>query len=196
MPELPRDRRTWLLAGLATTAVLLMLLVQFLPWATLNANVSSVTASADADTWQASFTATGFGRTTSQSRGWYNASFDPQGGITQVRVAAPLTVLGLLGAAACVTFILLTRPRWALIAALAAAVVIALAAVLMMLGLNDLFDGKQSWSLSVWLSWTAALASAGAGLVGLLQMRRPDQPTPAPAMMPAETVVIPTPKAK
>ncbi|MEK6986288.1 MAG: hypothetical protein AABX89_07895 [Candidatus Thermoplasmatota archaeon] len=151
--------------GYLIAALTLSVLVQVTPWATLNAEVATVTASAQAGTYQASFQASGFGRTTSETRSWFNATFDDQSGIAQVRGAIPFAALTPLALAAGLV-LALRRNRTGSVVALTSAIVLAsIAAILMTSGLNDLFDGQQEWAAAMWFTWLAALLAAASGLL-------------------------------
>lgn len=179
--------------GYLVTALTLSVLVQVTPWATLDAEVATVTASAQAGTYQASFQASGFGRSTSETRSWFNATFDDQSGIGQVRGAIPFAALTPL-ALAVGLLLALRSNRIGALAALAAAVLLApISALLMTSGLNDLFDGQQVWAAAMWFTWLAALLAAASGL--LLFLQRPaasgdldfvSSPLPPPAPAPSD----------
>ena len=166
----------WTAMGLAGLAFLLLLVVQFIPFATFTTSFFGATADADAYAWEAKFRAEGFGEESSEQTNWYDNDFDDDDGIGMVRAAAPLLVAGLaVSLAAAILF--LRMPAGGAVASFVAAVLVGGGVFLMARGITALFDDQQEWAIGFYLAIAAAVLAFAAGILGLLANR---QAAPAP----------------
>lgn len=168
----------WTALALCGVAFLLLLVVQFIPFAGFTTSFFGATADADAYAWEAKFRAEGFGEESTEQTSWYDNDFDDDDGIGMVRAAAPLLAAGLVVSVLAVIF-LLRIPAGAGAAALVAAMLTGLGVFLMARGIGELFDDQQDWAVGFYLAIAAAVLCAVAGVLALVGGQRSAQPPSA-----------------
>lgn len=168
MSQLPPLR--WAAIGLAGFAFVLLLLVQFVPFASFTETIGTVTAEADAYAWEGKFRAEGFGEDRREETSWYDNDFDDDDGIKNVRAAAPLLLAGCI-LALVAAFAPLRMPAVGAGAAALSAVVSAVGIYLMAKGVDRLFEDQQEWDVGFYFAIVASVLAAAAAVLGLLSRR-------------------------
>ncbi len=172
----PMKTTSSVLAGLA---VILLVLVQFLPWATFETSSSSEGGSfggfdfpgfdfdfqAWAHTWGVEQEVNG----QSSDEGWYDNDFDDTDGIGQIRTAIPMllaaTVVVFAGALLSATIKGAAGP----ITTLAGGVLLVIATVLFATGVNTAWDDVGfDWHVSFYFAITACLLVIAGGVMALI----------------------------
>lgn len=176
----PLKTTTFTLAGVA---VLLLIAVQFLPWATFEASGSTpdfnfggfgiegsdYRTEVEANTWdQDVTTSTNGGSERTSDESWYDDSQDDAAGITQMRAAIPIllvaTVAVLVGG-----LLVMANPTMGSVIAIIGGTVLTAAVILFAVGLNLRWDDvAYEWSLSFYFAITACACAIASGVTGLM----------------------------
>ena len=160
--------------ALAAVGAVLLVVLQFVPWATFEQSGFGGSFTAEMRTWERSFHGSGFGFSGSDSTGWYDGDADDDEGVGLIRAAIPLLLAGL--AAGVLGLLLTATSRGAVggILTLVAALAAATGTVLFIVGIdrnfNDL-DADYTWSAGFYLAILGSTALLAAGITGVAAPR-------------------------
>lgn len=152
-------------------AFVALLVIQFnVPWGTTEASGFGASSERTARTWGEDQSASAFGFSGSDSRGWFDGGWedDEQNAVNQLRFAAPL-----LMAAAIVllvgSILALAMPGGSgAIVALIGAVLAAGAAAMYYIAIDDLYNTDVAWQVGFFVAIGGAVLGLAGGVVGLL----------------------------
>lgn len=156
-------------AALAALSLVMLIAVQFVPWATATTSAFGFTAKATVTTWEAEMDASGFGSDGSDSHGWYSDDADDADGIDQIRMAIPF-ILGALVLALVATLLgfLMAGAGGPIVTLIAALAAIA-GTVMFAMGVDSFFgDTNYDWAASFYLAIAASTMLLVGGIVGLV----------------------------
>lgn len=158
---------------LALVALVCLVLVQFLPWGTQSQSSGGARAEVTAYTWESEMTASFLGTSSSESHGWYSSEWDDadddqKSAVTQIRIAIPILLAGLvLTAAGGLLFFLAGGGAGAIVTTIASLATVA-ATWLFAASLDDLFEGNQEWGASFYLAIVGSGLALLGGILGLV----------------------------
>lgn len=158
------------LAAALTAAVgaLCLVMVQFLPWASVSGSALGATFEQTSYTWktdaEGSFGGFGSG---SESHGWYDSEADDADGIGQIRTAIPFLLAGLVVTAiGAVLGFGRTGPGGVVM--LVGGLVSLAGLVLFAMGTDTLYDGDQDWGASYYLAIAGTALAILGGVLALM----------------------------
>jgi Flp pilus assembly protein TadB len=163
-------------AILVGAAALLLLLVQFLPWAVAEESGGGSSMEATAYLWEVEVEydinlegfGAGFSDSGKESQDWYDDDTDEADGVGNVRASIPMFLVGLVGAAVAVLLMFLLPARVGGVVALACATVLVVAFILYTTGVNEVFDGDQDWHVSFFFGLAGIILLIIGGVVALV----------------------------
>ena len=168
-----------LAAALSGLAVVLLVVVQFTPWASYHLDGGSFTfpggaisgsdSDIDAKTWEVKYSSNGGSDTSS----WYDSDNNDADGIGQIRAAIPILLVGLVAGLAAMIVGLTVKGVVGPILALVAGLVTAAGIVLFAMGISSMWDGLDyQWVAAFYLAIAAAAALVIGGVLGLASGNR------------------------
>ena len=158
-------------AVLGVLAAIALILVQFLPWAGVEADGFGGSAQSTAYTWKTEGSFSGFGFSGSDKTSWYSDDLQDDDGETpsevqQIRIAIPVLLGGLLLVAVGALLAFLARGPGALLI-LVGGILAAIATGLFGFALDGMYDSDQDWAASFYLAIAASALAVGGGIVGM-----------------------------
>ncbi len=163
-------------AALGAVAVLALVVVQFVPWATYEVSNSfagfDFDASIEAGTWKVTAESGGG----AQDESWFSddaKEYSPgESDLTLIRIAIPVLLAGLVTALVGCLLTLTTRGAGAVVTFIAAGLTIA-ATVLFAVGLEDFYgDAAHKWGVSFFLAIGTCALLLASGVTGVMQNSR------------------------
>jgi hypothetical protein len=165
------DNMKTTVAALAGISVILLVMVQFMPWGTWNQSGVEV----EANSWNVEVESDFLGFEGSDSHGWYDDEADNEEGVSQVRIAIPFLVAGSVAALLGAVLSFAVRGPAGPFAILTAALLLIVATVLYIQGINAFFgenDADHEWAASFYMAITACALLTVAGVLGLVAGNR------------------------
>lgn len=160
-------------AVFALIATVLLLLVQFLPWAGTSRSGSGFSSSADAYTWNV-HGSSGFANFhNSGTSSWYSSDEKDADGIHNIQAGIPMLLAGLVivGLGALLAF--LVKGPAGPVVVLVGALVFAAGLIFFAMGLDAFFSSDQSWEASFYLAIVGGALALVGGVLGLVAGNAP-----------------------
>lgn len=156
---------------LGALAAVALVLVQFMPWGGVAGSAFGTTFKADAYTWHMEASGSSPFGSGSDKTNWYDDEVDDDedtaGDVTNIRIAIPLILAGLLAVALGGILAFVTRGGAAGAVLLVGGILAAIGTTLFALGVDGLFDSDQDWAASFYLAIAASALGLVAGVLGL-----------------------------
>lgn len=156
------------LAAALTAAVgaLCLLLVQFLPWASLSFSGFGAESEVEVSTWKATSSGSFGGFSGDESHGWYSEDADDADGVGQIRTAIPFLLAGLVVTA--IGAVLGFGRGPGAVVMLVGGLVALVGLVLFAMGTDAFYDSEQDWGASFYLAIAGTTLAILGGVLGLM----------------------------
>jgi hypothetical protein len=162
-------------AALAGVAVLAMIVVQFVPWATFDfstggfsgfgINVPPSEGSIDANTWNNDVSSGSRSDTTS----WYDGDMDDADGVGMIRAAVPILLVGAVVTLVGALLVAARGNSLGAIVALVGGILLAIGTTLFGVGTGQFYgDADYHWAASFYLAIVACTLALAGGVLGLM----------------------------
>jgi hypothetical protein len=156
---------------LALFAFVPLLVVQFnVPWGTVEAGGSFGSAERTARTWGEDQSASAFGFSGSDSKGWYEGDWEDeeQNAVNQLRIAAPLLAAGAVAVLVGAVLALAMPGGSGPIVTLVGGVLTGAAAAMYFVAIDDLYNADAAWDVGFYVTVGGAVVALVGGVVGLI----------------------------